>query len=177
MPLSIEEKKSAIDELHKVAKEAVSAVAADYHGTSVAELTKLRKEARRSNIYLKVMRNTLAKRALSETKFSCFDQVLSGPTILAFSEGDLSSVAKLVYELSKVNTSFKIKGMSLGDSLLDLNKLSELANLPTREEALSIFMSTLKAPLTKFILILDQIPTNLVRKLEAVRESKQKADS
>ena len=85
MPMRIDDKKLAVKELNEIANKAVSAVAADYHGTSVSELTKLREEARNSSVHLKVIRNTLAKRALSGTKFSCFDELLVGPTILAFS--------------------------------------------------------------------------------------------
>ena len=94
MPMRIDDKKLAVKELNEIANEAVSAVAADYHGTSVSELTKLREEARNSSVHLKVIRNTLAKRALSGTKFSCFDELLVGPTILAFSLDDHASAAK-----------------------------------------------------------------------------------
>ena len=107
MPMRIDDKKVAVEELHDVANKAVSAVAADYHGTSVSELTSLRKEARESEVHLKVIRNTLAKKALSDTKFSCFEDLLVGPTMLAFSIGDdPTSAAKLVNNFTKVNKNF-----------------------------------------------------------------------
>ena len=84
MPLSINEKKIAVDELQEIANKASSAIVADYHGTSVSELTKLRQNTRNSSVHLKVIPNTLAKRALKDTKFSCFEELLVGPSILVF---------------------------------------------------------------------------------------------
>ena len=103
MPMRIDDKKIAVEELNGVANKAVSAIAADYHGTTVSELTKLRQEARESSVHLKVIRNTLAKRALNDTKFSCFEDLLVGPTMLAFSLEDPTSAAKLVNNFTKVN--------------------------------------------------------------------------
>ena len=177
MPMRIDDKKIAVEELSEIANRASSAVAADYHGTSVSNLTQLRKTARESEVYLKVIRNTLAKKALSETKFSCLDKLLVGPTILAFSLGDPTSAAKIVNDFKKTNSNFKVKGLSLGGSLLELTKLSELANLPTREGALSQLMGVIKAPLTSFVSLLNGIPSKLVRSIEAVRQNKQEADS
>ena len=174
--MRIDDKKVAVAELQDVANKAVSAVAADYHGTSVSELTSLRKEARDSEVHLKVIRNTLAKKALSDTKFSCFEDLLVGPTMLAFSLGDdPTSAAKLVNNFVKVNKNFEVKGISLGDTLLDLSKLSALANMPNREQALSQLASLLNAPLNQFVSILNQVPSTLVRTLQAVKEQKEQA--
>ena len=114
MPMRIDDKKVAVEELQDIANRAVSAIAADYHGTSVSELTTLRKEARESEVHLKVIRNTLAKKALSNTKFSCFEDLLVGPTMLAFSLGDPTSAAKIANNFTKVNKNFQVKGISLG---------------------------------------------------------------
>ena len=177
MPMRIEDKKVAIDELQKIAAKSVSAVIADYHGTSVSELTRLRQQARESKVFLKVIRNTLAKRALSETKFSCLEELLVGPTILAFSLEDPSSAAKLVNDFSKINKNFMVKGLSLGDSLLELSKLTDLANLPTREEAISQLCGILNSPISKLTIALNQIPINLVRVMESVKQQKQEVNS
>jgi len=177
MPMRIDDKKIAVEELQKVANEAVSAIAADYHGTSVAELTQLREDARASAVYVKVIRNTLAKRALSETKFSCFEDLLVGPTMLAFSLEDPTSAAKLVNNFTKVNKNFKVKGLSLGDSLLELSKLSAIANMPSRDEALAQLAGLLNAPMNKFVSVLNQVPSKLVRTLQAVSDQKQQAES
>ncbi len=178
MPMRIDDKKVAVEKLQDVANKAVSAVAADYHGTSVSELTSLRKEARESEVHLKVIRNTLAKKALSDTKFSCFEDLLVGPTMLAFSLGDdPTSVAKLVNNFRKVNKNFIVKGISLGDTLLELSKLPALANMPSREEALSQLAGILNAPMNQFVSILNQVPSTLVRTLQAVKEQKEQAES
>jgi|TARA_B110000305_G_C19461589_1_gene654837 large subunit ribosomal protein L10 len=177
MPMRIDDKKIAVEELNGVANKAVSAIAADYHGTTVSELTKLRQEARESSVHLKVIRNTLAKRALNDTKFSCFEDLLVGPTMLAFSLEDPTSAAKLVNNFTKVNKNFQVKGISLGDSLLELSKLSVLANMPSRDEALAQLAGILNAPMTKFVSILNQVPSKLVRTLQAVKDQKQQAES
>ena len=104
MPMRIDDKKAVVKELHEIAIKATSAVVADYHGTSVSELTKLRENARNSSVHLKVIRNTLAKKALTDTKFSCFNELLVGPTILAFSLDDPTSAPKLVNNFYKVNS-------------------------------------------------------------------------
>ena len=104
MPMRIDDKKIAINELNEIANRATSAIAADYHGTSVTELTKLRETARNSSVYLKVIRNTLARKALTDTKFSCFEELLVGPTMLAFSLEEPSSAPKLANDFNKVNS-------------------------------------------------------------------------
>ena len=177
MPMRIDDKKVAVEELNEIANKAVSAVAADYHGTSVFELTKLREEARNSSVHLKVIRNTLAKRALTDTKFSCFDELLVGPTILAFSLDDPASAAKLANNFNKVNSNFKVKGLSMGDTLLELSRLSDIANLPTKEEAIAQLAGLLNAPLVKLVSLINEIPTKLTRTLEAVKQQKQQAES
>ena len=177
MPMRIDDKKVAVEGLQEIANKAVSAVAADYHGTSVSELTALRQEARESEVHLKVIRNTLAKKALSDTKFSCFEDLLVGPTMLAFSLEDPTSAAKLVNNFTKVNKNFQVKGISLGDTLLELSKLSALANMPSREQALSQLAGMLNAPMNQFVSILNQVPSILVRTLQAVKEQKEQAES
>ena len=107
----------------------------------------MRAEARNSSVYLKVIRNTLAKRALTDTKFSCFDELLVGPTILAFSLDDPASAAKLANNFNKVNSNFNVKGLSMGETLLELSRLNDIANLPTKEEAIAQLAGLLNAPL------------------------------
>jgi large subunit ribosomal protein L10 len=177
MPMRIDDKKVAVEELNKIANKAISAVAADYHGISVSELTKLREEARNSSVHLKVIRNTLAKRALTDTKFSCFDELLVGPTILAFSLDDPASAAKLANNFNKVNSNFKVKGLSMGETLLELSRLSDIANLPTKGEAIAQLAGLLNAPLVKLVSLINEIPTKLTRTLEAVKQQKLQAES
>ena len=177
MPMRIDDKKIAVEELHKIANKATSAVAADYHGTSVSELTKLRENARNSSVHLKVIRNTLARKALSDTKFSCFDELLVGPTILAFSLDDPTSAAKLVNNFYKMNSNFKVKGLSMGNTLLELSRLTVIANLPSKDEAIAQLAGILNSPLNKLVSLVNEIPTKFVRILEVIKQSKQEAES
>ena len=114
MSMNIDKKKVAVDELNEIANKATSAIAANYHGTSVSALTKLREEARTNSVHLKVIRNTLAKRALEDTKFSCFDDLLVGPTMLAFSLEDPASAAKLLNDFKNQTQVLKLKDYLLG---------------------------------------------------------------
>ena len=177
MPMRIDDKKLVVKELNEIANKAISAVAADYHGTSVSELTKLREEARNSSVHLKVIRNTLAKKALTDTKFSCLDELLVGPTILAFSLDDPASAAKLANNFHKINRNFKVKGLTMGDSLLELSKLKDIANLPTKEEAIAQLAGLLNAPLVKLVSLINEIPTKFTRTLEAIKQQKEQAES
>ena len=177
MSMQINDKKLAVEELNEIANKAISAIAADYHGTSVSELTKLREDARNSSVYLKVIRNTLAKRALTGTKFSCFDELLVGPTILAFSMEDPTSAAKLANDFNKVNSNFKVKGLSMGETLLELTRLSDIANLPSKDEAIAQLAGLLKAPVVKLVSLMNEIPTKLSRTIEAVKRQKEQAES
>ena len=177
MPMRIDDKKVAVEELNEIANKAISAVAADYHGTSVSELTKLREEARNSSVHLKVIRNTLAKKALTDTKFSCLDELLVGPTILAFSLDDPASAAKLANNFHKINRNFKVKGLTMGDSLLELSKLKDIANLPTKEEAIAQLAGLFNAPLVKLVSLINEIPTKFTRTLVAIKQRKEQAES
>jgi len=177
MPMRIDDKKLVVKELNEIANKAISAVAADYHGTSVSELTKLREEARNSSVHLKVIRNTLAKKALTDTKFSCLDELLVGPTILAFSLDDPASAAKLANNFHKINRNFKVKGLTMGDSLLELSKLKDIANLPTKEEAIAQLAGLFNAPLVKLVSLINEIPTKFTRTLEAIKQRKEQAES
>ena len=172
MPMRIDDKKVAVKELNEIANKAISAVAADYHGTSVSELTKLREEARNSSIHLKIIRNTLAKRALTDTKFSCFDELLVGPTILAFSLDDPASAAKLANNFNKVNSNFNVKGLSMGETLLELSRLNDIANLPTKEESLTKMVVMLNQPVTKFASALNNSFAKLLSALGNLKETK-----
>ena len=177
MPLRIEDKKIVVEELHEIANKASSAIVADYHGTTVSELTELRENARNSSVYLKVIKNTLARKALTDTKFSCLDELLVGPTVLAFSLDDPANAAKLANNFHKVNSNFKVKGLSMGETLLELSRLSDIANLPSKDEALAKLAGLLKAPLVKLASLMNEIPTKLTITLEAIKQQKQQAES
>lgn len=175
MALTLEEKKAIVAEVSEVAKGAFSAVAAEYCGLTVEELTGLRSKAREDNVYLRVVKNTLAKRALEGTDFECMSERLTGPLILAFSQEDPGAAARVTKEFSKEHDKFEVTMLSVGGELLEASEIDRLAMLPTRDQALSMLMALIKAPTEKFVRTLNEVPGKLVRTVDAVRDQKQQA--
>ena len=130
----LDTKKVLVEDLNKIAQEAFSVIAVDYRGTNVPGLTQLRKEAKSQSVQLKVIKNTLAKRALENTKFDSLNEILTGPTLLAFSMNDFQSAAKLVKDFAAKGESFEVKGLSIGEGFLEPNELKALASLPSKED-------------------------------------------
>ncbi len=175
MALRLEGKKAIVDEVSKVAKTAVSLVAADYCGLTVAQFTEFRKSARDSGVYVRVVRNTLACRALEGTSFSCMNAALVGPLVLAFSKEDPGAAARLLRDYSKKFDKLQVKALSVEGMLLPAKDLNRLASLPTRDEAISQLMSVMLAPMTKLVRTLAEPHGKFVRTLAALRDQKQKA--
>ncbi|MGB5305666.1 MAG: 50S ribosomal protein L10 [Gammaproteobacteria bacterium] len=175
MALTLEEKKAVVAEVSEVAKSAYSAVAAQYSGLTVEELTNLRIKARGDNVYLRVVKNTLARRALEETDFSCMTERLTGPLILAFSQEDPGAAARVTKEFAKQHAKFEVTMLSVGGQLLEPSELDRLASLPTRDQAISMLMSVMQAPIAKFVRTLNEVPGKLVRTTAAIRDQKQQA--
>jgi large subunit ribosomal protein L10 len=173
MALTLEEKKAVVAEVAQVAKDAHSAIGAEYRGLTVEELTTLRAKARESNVYLRVVKNTLARRALEGTDFACMQSALQGPLVLAFSMEEPGSAARLFRDFSKENDRLVVKLVAVGGQLMDGGELKRLADLPTREQALSMLMAVMRAPLDKFARTLNEVPGKLVRTVAAVRDAKQ----
>jgi len=171
--LKLDQKKAIVDEVAKEALNALSAVAAEYRGLTVSQMTQLRSEARQRDVYLKVVRNTLARRALEGTSFSCLKDALKGPLVLAFSRQDPGAAARLMRDFSKQNEALIVKALSVSGQLLAANDLEKLASLPTREEAIAMLMSVMKAPITKFVRTLAEPHAKFVRTVAAVRDQKQ----
>ena len=146
---------------------------ADYKGLSAEEVTSLRALARLNAVHLQVMRNTLAKRAIQGTRFECLEETLTGPTLLAFSQTDPGAPARLFKSFSKENEHLKVKGLSLGGSLLAQSKLNEVSSLPTYLEAVASFLSALKAPISLFVRTCVSPYAQLVRLLAAISEKKR----
>ncbi len=175
MALNLDDKKVIVSELATVAASAHSAVAAEYRGLSVAQMTDLRRQARTTGVYLRVVKNNLAKRAIEGTDFACMQPELQGPLILAFSEEEPGSAARLVKNFAKENDQLKVRLVSFGGQLMGANDLDRLASLPTRDEALSQLLATMKAPLDKFARTVNEVPGKLVRTVAAIRDQKQAA--
>ena len=175
MPIRLEDKQQIVSEVNQAAASALSAVLADYRGVSVADLTALRKSARDNKVYLRVVRNTLLKRAVKDTDFECIHEVLFGPTIIALSQEDPGAAARVLKDFAKDNDDFQIKALSIGGKLMEASQIDVLAKLPTLDQARSILMSVMLAPVTKLARTLNEVPTKVTRAVAAVRDQKQEA--
>ncbi|KAF0190524.1 MAG: large subunit ribosomal protein L10 [Gammaproteobacteria bacterium] len=173
--LTRKDKQAIVEEVAGIAARAQSAIAADYRGLSVAEMTELRAKARAEGVTMRVVKNTLARRALEGTEFSCMSDGLVGPLILAFSLDSPSSAARVFSNFVKDHVKLQVKVIALGGKLLDPSELKALASMPTRDEAISILMAVMKAPIEKLARTLAAPSTKLVRTLVAVRDAKQAA--
>lgn len=175
MPLSREQKEAVVADVAQAASTAFSAIAAEYRGLPVEALTELRANARKQGVYLRVVKNTLARRALAGTEFECMQEGLTGPLMLAFSQEDPGCGARLIKDFAKKNDKMVVKLIALGGNLLDAGDLDRLASLPTREEALAMLMGVMKAPIQKFVRTLAEPHAKFVRTVAAVRDQKQAA--
>jgi large subunit ribosomal protein L10 len=173
--IRLEDKQQIVSEVNEAATSALSAVLADYRGVSVSALTQLRKNARQNNVYLRVVRNTLLKRAVAGTEFECIKDALVGPTILAFSMEDPGAAARVLKDFAKANDKFEIKALSIGGKLLGADQIDALATLPTYDQAVSMLMSVMLAPVTKLVQTFNEVPTKVTRAVAAVRDQKQAA--
>jgi large subunit ribosomal protein L10 len=171
--LSIEEKKAIVAEVAEVAANAHSAVVAEYIGLASNDMNDLRAKARSGGVYLRVVKNTLARRALEGTDFACMNETLIGPMILAFSQEDPGSAARVLKDFAKENDKLVIKALSVSGQLLAASELERLASLPTKEQAISMLMSVMQAPVTKLARTFNEVPGKLVRTFAAVRDAKQ----
>ena len=169
MGLTLEQKQAVVAEVNAVAAAAPAAIAAEYKGLNVAEMTALRRSARDAGIYLRVVRNTLARRALEGTQFECMRQVLAGPLLLAFSNEEPGSAAKVVRDFSRDNKKLVARLIVVDGQLLDTAQLESVANMPTLEQARSMLLGLLQAPPGKFLRLLSEPQAKLLRLLDARR--------
>jgi|TARA_A100001391_G_scaffold143013_1_gene100793 large subunit ribosomal protein L10 len=173
VPLNLEDKRAIVVSVNAAASEALSAVVADYRGLSVAEMTNLRLKARETGVYLKVVRNTLAKRAVAGTEYECLTDALVGPTVLAFSQEDPGAAARLIKDFAKDHDALEVKALAIGGVAYDAKDIDILAKLPTRDEAIAQLMSVMQAPVAKFVRTLNEVPGKFVRTMAAVKDKKQ----
>ncbi len=164
MALNLDSKKVVVEEVAAYAAKAHSAVAAEYRGLTVTELTELRKTARETGVYLRVVKNTLAKRAVAGTEFECMQNALVGPLLIAFSMEDPGSAGRLISDFSKTHDKLIAKIVAINGQSFGGSELPRLARLPTRNQGIAMLMSVMKAPTEKF-----------VRTLAALRDQKQEA--
>jgi len=171
--LNLESKKAIVAEVSTVAASALSAVAAEYRGITVVDMTELRAKAREQGVYLKIAKNSLVKRAVEGTEFECMQDELKGPLIVAFSQEDPGGAARIIAEFSKDNDKLIAKVIAIGGELLPIEQLDALSKLPTRDQAIALLMAVMKAPTEKFVRTLNEVPGKMVRTVAAVRDQKE----
>jgi large subunit ribosomal protein L10 len=175
MALSIEQKKAVVAEVADAANKALAAVAAEYRGLTVKEMTALRVKAREDGVFLKVAKNTLVYRAVEGTEYECMQESLTGPLLFAFSMDDPGAAARLVKDFSKDHEKLIAKLVAVGGELYDASELDRLSRLPTYDQAIAILMGVMMAPTEKFVRTLAEPHTKLVRTVAAIRDAKQAA--
>ncbi len=171
MALRLEDKKAFVKEVSAVAGESLSAVVAEYRGLSVAEMTELRKEARGADVYLRVVKNTLARRAFKGTDFECLEDSLKGPVLLAFAKDDPGAAARVIKNFAKEHEALQAVSLSLGGQLLPASDLAKLADLPTLDQARAMLLGVMMAPMSKLVRTLAEPSAMLARTLSARGEA------
>lgn len=174
MSLNLEQKKAIVDNVSAVLAGAQAAALAEYRGLTVAQMTALRKKARESEVYLRVVKNNLARRAIEGSDFECLKDEFAGPLALA-AGADPVVVARVLSEFAKENEALRIKAAAMGGRLISDAQLKTLARLPGRDQLLAQLLGAMKAPIQQFVQVLNEVPSSLVRTLAAVRDSKEAA--
>ena len=172
MALRLEDKQAMVTEVQAVALVAHSVVAAEYRGLTVTQITGLRAKARQSGVYVRVVKNTLARKAVAGTPYECIAGSLKGPLILAFSREDPGAAARVVKEFAKTHDKLVPTLVSLGGRVFPATDLDRVASLPTKAQALAMMLGVLKAPISKLVRTLAEPHAKLVRTVDAVRASK-----
>ncbi|MCU7807595.1 MAG: 50S ribosomal protein L10 [Candidatus Thiodiazotropha sp. (ex Semelilucina semeliformis)] len=175
MALNLEQKKAIVAEVSDVASSALSAVAAEYRGLTVEEMTALRREARNNGVYLRVVKNSLARRAVEDTEFACMQEGMTGPLILAFSQEDPGAAARVIKDFAKEHKLLEVRMVSIGGKMLAPNEIDVLAKLPTYDQAISMLMALMKAPVEKLARTMNEVPGKLVRTVAAIKDAKEAA--
>jgi len=172
--LNLSEKQAVVAEVAEQVSKAQVIVVAEFRGLKVGNITTLRKQARESGVYLRVLKNTLARRAVEGTAFAALADKMVGPLIYGIS-ADPVAAAKVLNSFAKDNDKLVIKAGAMANYLMDVNGVKALATMPSREELLSKLLGTMQAPITQFVRTLNEVPTKFVRGLAAVRDAKEKA--
>jgi large subunit ribosomal protein L10 len=167
MALRLEDKIALVKEVNAVAGDSVTAVAAEYRGLTVAEMTALRKEARDAGVYMRVVKNTLARRAVEGTDFECMQETLKGPILLAFAKDDPGAAARVIKNFAKEHNALQAVSLSAGGQLLPGSDLAKLADLPTLDQARAMLLGVMMAPMTKLARTLAEPSAMLARTLNA----------
>jgi len=170
--VTLTQKQEMVSELTALAGNSISAIAADYRGLTVSDMTDLRKTARDSRVTVRIYRNTLARRALKETAFSCLEDDLVGPIVLFFAQDEPGAAARVLRDFTKSNDKIEVKAMAIDGERLAPNQLAAMASLPSRDEAIAKLMSQMMAPITQLVRTLNEPTAQMVRAVAAVRDQK-----
>ena len=173
MTMSLQQKKAIVREVNESASSASSLILVDFRGMNVAEITEMRNLARDIGVQLRVVRNTLTKRALEGTDHACLNDALAGPSMLAFSPEEPSAAARMLRDYARRCQALQVRAISIAGQLRYGEDLAKIASLPTRDEAIAILMSTMTAPVSRLAWTLKEAPSKLVRTLFAIRERKE----
>ena len=167
MALRLEDKKALVKEVNAVAGDSVTAVAAEYRGLSVSQMTELRKNARNAGVYMRVVKNTLARRAVEGTEFECMQETLKGPILLAFAKDDPGAAARVIKDFAKEHDALKAVSLSTGGQVMPGSDLAKLADLPTLDQARAILLGVFQAPMSKLVRTLAEPSAMLARTMAA----------
>jgi len=176
LSLNLEGKKEVVAEVSERLKKAQTVVLAEYRGLPVEDITVLRSQARASGVYLRVLKNTLARRAVKGTPFEKLADHMVGPLAYGISD-DPVAAAKVLHAYAKGNDKLVIKGGAMANQVMSAKEVGQLASMPSRDELLAKLMGTMRAPIAKFVQTLNEVPAKLVRTLAAVRDQKEKASA
>ena len=174
MGLNLEQKKAVVAEVSTQVGKAQSIIVAEYRGLEVGVMTELRAKARKAGVYLRVLKNTLVRRAVKDTPFDKLAEKMIGPLVYGISSDPVAS-AKVLNEFARANEKFVIKAGGLPNAVISAKEVTALANMPSREQLLATLLGTMQAPTVKFVQTLNEVPSKFVRALAAVRDQKEKA--
>ena len=172
MGLNLSEKQAVVAETSALVAKAQSIIVAEYRGLEVGQITSLRKQAREGGVYLRVLKNTLARRAVEGTPFAGLADKMVGPLIYGIST-DPVAAAKVLSAFAKDNDKLVVKGGAMANFVMDANGVKALASMPSRDELIAKLMATMQAPIVQFVRTLNEVPSRLVRTLAAVRDQKE----
>jgi large subunit ribosomal protein L10 len=174
LSLNLEQKKAVVADVSARVGSAQAIIVAEYRGLEVGVMTELRAKARKAGVYLRVLKNTLVRRAVKDTPFEKLAEKMTGPLIYGISSDPVAS-AKVLNEFAKANDKFVIKAGGLPNSVISAKEVVALANLPSREQLIATLLGTMQAPTAKFVQTLNEVPGRFVRTLAAVRDQKEEA--
>lgn len=174
MSLNLEQKKAVVAEVSAQVGTAQAIIVAEYRGLEVSKMTELRAKARHSGVYLRVLKNTLVRRAVKDTPFEKLAEKMFGPLVYSISSDPVAS-AKVLNDFAKTNEKFVIMAGGLPNSVISAKEVTALANMPSREVLLATLLGTMQAPAAKFVQTLNEVPGRFVRTLAAIRDQKEQA--